>query len=68
MIGSTVAANITETVEHYDQTNMSVGIRSCDDLSISYEKETSEANYVLNTTADVEQASKAIRLLTQWVV
>tara|TARA_Y100000768_G_scaffold112041_1_gene82541 strand:- start:3738 stop:4799 length:1062 start_codon:yes stop_codon:yes gene_type:complete len=62
LIGSTVAANITETVEHYDQTNMSVAYAASDDLSISYEKETSEANYVLNTTADVEQVSKAIQV------
>jgi len=62
LIGSTVAANITETVEYYDQTNMSVAYAASDDLSISYEKETSEANYVLNTTADVEQASKAVQV------
>jgi hypothetical protein len=62
LIGSLVAANITETVEYYDQTNMSVAYAASDNLSVSYEKETSEANYVLNSTADVEQASKAIQV------
>ena len=62
LIGSTVAANITETVEHYDQTNMSIAYAISDDISVSYEKETSEANYVLNTTADVEQESTAFQL------
>ena len=62
LIGSLVAANITETVEHYDQTNMSVAYAISDDISVSYEKERSEANYVLNTTADVEQESSAFQL------
>jgi len=62
LIGSLVAANITETVEHYDQTNMSIAYALTDDISISYEKEQSEANYVLNTTADVEQESTAFQL------
>ena len=41
---------------------MSVAYAASDNLSVSYEKETSEASYVLNTTADVEQASKAVQV------
>ncbi len=61
IVGDIVAASDIETVELYDQTNMSVAYAATDDLSISYEKETSEANYVLNTTADVEQESTSVQ-------
>ena len=62
LVGSSVAANITETVEDYQQTNMSIAYAVNDDLSVSYEVEESEANYILNTTASVEQESKAVQL------
>ena len=62
VVGDIVAASDIETVELYDQTNMSVAYAATDDLSISYEKESvQEANYVLNTTADVEQESTSVQ-------
>jgi outer membrane protein OmpU len=62
IVGNLTAAAAVETVEYYDQTNMSIAYAATDDLSISYEKETSEANYVLNTTADVEQKSTSLQV------
>ena len=41
---------------------MSIAYAATEDLSISYEREQSEANYVLNTTADVEQESTAVQI------
>ena len=49
-------------VEYYDQTNQSIAYAVNDDLTISYESEKSEANYVLDTTADVEQKSTGVQL------
>ena len=51
----------SETVEHYEQDNMSIAYAINDDLSVSYEKETSEAHYLADT-ADVEQKSTGIQL------
>jgi hypothetical protein len=63
IVGALVAsASTVETVEYYDQQNMSVAYAATDDLTISYEKETSEANYVLNSTADMEQKSTGIQV------
>ena len=62
IVGSLTAGTGVETVDNYDQQNMSIAYAVSDDLSISYEKETSEANYVLNTTADVEQVSKSLQV------
>ena len=62
IVGSITAASTIETVETYEQTNWSVAYAATDDLSVSYERETSEANYVLNTTADVEQESSAVQI------
>ena len=50
----------TTNVDFYDQTNYSVAFAASDDLSISYEVETSEANYVNNTS--VEQESSAVQV------
>jgi hypothetical protein len=52
----------SETVDYYDQTNMSAAYAINDDLSVSYEKETSEANYIISTTAAVEQKSTSIQI------
>ena len=41
---------------------MSIAYAATDDLSISYEQETSEAQYVLNSTADIEQESTSIQV------
>ena len=50
----------TTNVSYYDQTNYSVAFQASDDLTVSYERETSEANYVNNT--QVEQESSAVQL------
>jgi len=62
IVGALVAASTVETVEQYDQTNMSIAYAATEDLSVSYEREQSEAKYVLNTTADVEQESTAVQI------
>ena len=62
IVGNLTAGSTVETVETYDQTNMSIAYAATEDLSISYEREQSEANYVLNTTADVEQESTAVQI------
>ena len=63
LIGDRVASNLAAgTVEYYDQENYSAAYAINDDFSISYERETSEAFYVLNSTADVEQKSDAIQV------
>ena len=49
-------------VEYYDQTNQSIAYAVNDDLTISYESEKSEANYVLDSTAAVEQKSTGVQL------
>ncbi len=58
----TAAAATVEDVDYYDQTNVSVAYAATEDLSVSYEREQSEANYVLNTTADVEQESTSVQI------
>jgi len=62
IVGNLTAASTVETVEHYEQTNFSIAYAATEDLSVSYEREQSEANYVLNTTADVEQESSAVQV------
>ena len=49
-------------VEYYDQSNQSIAYAVNDDLTISYEVEKSEVNYVLDTTAAVEQKSTGVQL------
>jgi outer membrane protein OmpU len=51
------ALNTNLEVESYDQTNMSIAYVINDDLSVSYEKETSEVSYQEGDEADVEQKS-----------
>jgi hypothetical protein len=62
IVGNLTAASTVETVETYEQANMSIAYAATDDLSISYEQETSEAQYVLNSTADIEQESTSIQV------
>ncbi len=52
--------NTTATVEYYDQTNYSIAFAATDDLSVSYERETSEANKLDKTS--VEQESSAVQV------
>tara|TARA_B100001057_G_scaffold152792_1_gene152873 strand:- start:2473 stop:3507 length:1035 start_codon:yes stop_codon:yes gene_type:complete len=50
----------TDAVEYYDQTNYSIAFAATDDLSVSYERETSEANKLDNTS--IEQESSAVQV------
>jgi len=50
----------TDAVEDYDQTNYSIAFAANDDLSVSYERETSEANKLDDTS--VEQESSAVQV------
>jgi hypothetical protein len=50
------------TVEYYEQSNYSVAYAASDNLSISYEVEADEVNYVTAATAEVEQKSKSIQV------
>ena len=52
----------TTKVEYYDQSNQSIAYAVNDDLTISYEVEKSEANYLADATAAVEQKSTGIQL------
>ena len=56
-----LADNTTSGAEYYDQTNMSIGFAFNDDLSVSYESEKSEKNF-LEVTAAIEQKSSAVQL------
>jgi outer membrane protein OmpU len=62
IVGDIVASASVETVEYYDQTNYSIAYAASDDLSLSYERETSQAYYVLNTSTDVEQESTSVQV------
>jgi len=62
MRANLVADNANTGVEYYDQSNLSAAIAFNDDLTVSYEVEKSEANYVLDSTAAVEQKSTGIQL------
>ena len=54
------AYTTTTNVDYYDQTNYSIAFAASDDLSVSYERETSEANYVNDSS--VEQESSAVQV------
>ena len=49
-------------VDYYDQTNYSIAFAASDDLSVSYERETSQVNYVGSGNAAVEQESSAVQV------
>ena len=50
----------SDAAEYYDQTNYSIAFAASDDISVSYERETSEVNKLDDTT--VEQESSAVQL------
>ena len=50
------------TVEYNDQRNYSIAYAASDDLSISYEVEKDEINYMTSSTAALEQTSKGIQI------
>ena len=56
---STGAAYATD-VDYYDQTNYSIAFAASDDLSVSYERETSEKK--LHNASSVEQESSAVQV------
>jgi outer membrane protein OmpU len=56
------ALNTNLEAEAYDQTNMSIAYVINDDLSVSYEKETSEVSYQEGDEADVEQKSTGYQI------
>ena len=54
--------NTNTGVEYYDQVNTSIAYVINDDVSISYEVEKSEANYTLDSAADVRQKSTGVQV------
>jgi hypothetical protein len=54
--------NTNLEVEAYDQTNLSIAYVVNDDLSVSYEKETSEVSYQEGDELDVEQKSTGVQV------
>ena len=50
----------TTAIEDYDQVNYSIAFAASDDLTVSYERETSEANKLNDTS--VEQESSAVQV------
>jgi len=52
----------TTTVEYNDQRNYSIAYAASDDLSISYEVEKDELNYMTASQANLEQTSKGIQI------
>ena len=55
------SSNTSSTaVEFYDQTNYSIAFAASDDLSVSYERETSEANKLDDSS--IEQESSAVQV------
>ena len=47
----------TTNVDYYDQTNYSIAFVASDDLTVSYERETSEANRINDTSTEQESTS-----------
>jgi hypothetical protein len=56
-----LADDASTGVEHYIQKNYSIAFQATDALSISYEMEKDEANYVNDATAEVTQESSAVQ-------
>ena len=54
------SANNATVVDYYDQTNYSIAFAASDDLSVSYERETSEK--ILHNASSVEQESSAVQV------
>jgi hypothetical protein len=59
VVDQTSALNAT-AVDYYDQTNYSIAFAASDDLSVSYERETSEK--LLINSSSVEQESSAVQV------
>ena len=52
----------TTTVEYNDQRNYSIAYAASDNLSVSYEVEKDELNYMTASQANLEQTSKAVQV------
>ena len=60
--GSIVASDKASNIDYYDQVNYSIAFAATDDISVSYEQETSEAVKVQSGTTNVEQKSTGVQI------
>ena len=60
--GSIVASDKATNIDYYDQTNYSIAFAASDDITVSYEQETSEAVKVQSGTTNVEQKSTGVQI------
>ena len=49
-------------IDYYDQTNYSIAFAATDDITVSYEQETSEAVKVQSGTTNIEQKSTGVQI------
>ena len=56
-LGEDTGDTTSDNAEFYDQTNYSIAFAATDDLSVSYERETSEVNKLDDTTVEQESSS-----------
>ena len=57
LLSDAIGLTTATTVSDYDQTNVSIAFAASDDLSVSYERETSEANRIDDTSTEQESTS-----------
>ena len=57
LLADAIGLTTATTISDYDQTNMSIAFAASDDLSVSYERETSEANRIDDTSTEQESTS-----------
>ena len=57
LLSDAIGLTTATTVSDYDQTNVSIAFAASDDLSVSYERETSEANKLNDTSTEQESTS-----------
>ena len=57
LLADAIGLTTATTISDYDQTNMSIAFAASDDLSVSYERETSEANRINDTSTEQESTS-----------
>jgi len=57
LLADAIGLTTATTISDYDQTNMSIAFAASDDLSVSYERETSEANKINDTSTEQESTS-----------
>ena len=59
---SVIASDKASNIDYYDQTNYSIAFAASDDITVSYENETSEAVKVQSGTTNVEQKSTGVQI------